>query len=209
LDDILGAATHFVEASGWDALEKESERVAQELESQGKKVFRIPVGGSVPMGALAYTMAFTEILDDQEKLGVTFDHIIHASESGGTQAGLLTGKLATGWQGKISGIAAGTDRKTLEEKIAVLANQTAHLLEGHAERDAVFVDDAYIGEGYAVPTHAGKVAIELFARKEGIFLDHVYTGKAASGLLDWLEKGRLKGEKVLFLHTGGTPELFA
>jgi L-cysteate sulfo-lyase len=209
LDEILGATTHFVEASGFDALEEESKRVTQELESQGRRVFRIPIGGSVPMGALAYTMAFTEILDDQERLGVAFDHVIHASESGGTQAGLITGKLATGWQGKISGISAGTDRETLEEKVAVLANETAHLLEGHTERDAVFVDDAYIGEGYAIPTRAGKEAIKLFAEKEGIFLDHVYTGKAASGLLDWLEKGRLKGDKVLFLHTGGTPELFA
>jgi L-cysteate sulfo-lyase len=209
LDEILGAITHFVEASGFDELEEESRRVARELESQGRKVFRIPIGGSVPMGALAYTMAFAEILDDQERLGVTFDHIIHASESGGTQAGLITGKLATGWQGKITGISAGTDRETLEKKVAVLANETAHLLQGHAEREAVFVDDAYIGEGYAIPTPAGEEAIKLFAEKEGIFLDHVYTGKAASGLLDWLENGRLKGEKVLFLHTGGTPELFA
>ncbi|MFH1629377.1 MAG: D-cysteine desulfhydrase family protein [Pseudomonadota bacterium] len=209
LDEILGATTHFVEASGLEALEEESERVAQELESQGKKVFRIPIGGSVPMGALAYTMAFTEILDDQERLGFSFDHIIHASESGGTQAGLVTGQLATGWQGKISGISAGTDRDTLEDRIAVLANETAHLVGGRTEGGAVFVDDAYIGEGYAIPTQAGKEAIELFARREGIFLDHVYTGKAASGLLDWLEKGKLKGEKVLFLHTGGTPELFA
>lgn len=208
LDEILGATTHIVEASGFKDLEEESKRVARELESQGRKVFRIPIGGSVPMGALAYTMAFTEILDDEERLGVTFDHIIHASESGGTQAGLITGKLATGWQGKISGISAGTDRETLEKKVAVLANETAHLLEGHAERDAVFVDDAYIGEGYAIPTPAGEEAIQLFAEKEGIFLDHVYTGKAASGLLDWLGKERLKGEKVLFLHTGGTPELF-
>jgi D-cysteine desulfhydrase family pyridoxal phosphate-dependent enzyme len=209
LDEILGATTHFVEAFGFDELEKESHRVAQELESQGRRVFRIPIGGSVPMGALAYTMAFTEILDDQERLGVAFDHIIHASESGGTQAGLVTGQLATGWEGKISGISAGTDRETLEKRVAVLANETAHLLEGHAERDAVFVDDAYIGEGYAIPTREGEKALQLFAEKEGIFLDHVYTGKAASALLDWLEKGKLKGQRVLFLHTGGTPELFA
>ncbi len=209
LDEILGATTHYVEAPGFEALEKESIRVAQELETKGKKVFRIPIGGSVPMGALAYTKAFVEILADQERLGVTFDHIIHASESGGTQAGLVVGKLATGWPGRISGIAAGTECELLEEKVAVLANETAHLVGGRAERDVVFVDDAYIGEGYAIPTQAGKEAIELFAKKEGIFLDHVYTGKAASGLLDWLEKGKLKGEKVLFLHTGGTPELFA
>lgn len=209
LDEILGATTHYVEATGFEALEAESIRLTQELQSQGKKVFRIPIGGSVPMGALAYTNAFVEILADQERLGITFDHIIHASESGGTQAGLLVGKLATGWQGKISGIAAGTDRETLEERVAVLANETAHLVDGRAERDAVLVDDSYIGEGYAIPTKAGKEAIELFARKEGIFLDHVYTGKAASGLLDWLNKGKLKGQKVLFLHTGGTPELFA
>lgn len=209
LNRLLGAEFHFIESDDWDEWEEENRRIALELESQGRKVFRIPIGGSVPIGALAYTMAFLEILEDQERMGLSFDHIIHASGSAGTQAGLEAGKSLTGWQGKISGISVGMDRESLSEKIATLANQTAHLMGGRVDTDVIIVDDGYIGDGYAVPTKAGKDAIEFFAAREGIFLDHVYTGKAASALLDWLGDGKLKGEKVLFLHTGGSPELFA
>lgn len=209
LNEILGAKLHFVESDEWLAWENETLRIAQELESQGHKVFPIPIGGSVPVGALAYIMAFLEILDDQERMGISFDHIVHASGSAGTQAGLVAGKSLTGWQGKIFGISVGMDRESLEKKVATLANQTAHLMGGSADPEGVLVDDTYIGEGYAIHLKEGQDAIDLFAVKEGIFLDHVYTGKAAAALLDWLEDGRLKGKNVLFLHTGGTPELFA
>ena len=209
LNELLGATFHYIESDDWQEWEEKNKRITQELESQGRKVFPIPIGGSVPMGALAYTMAFIEILEDQERMELSFDHIIHASGSAGTQAGLVAGKSLTGWQGKISGISVGMDRESLAEKVATLANETAQLVGGTVDSAEVIVDDTYIGDGYAIHTEAGRDAIGLFAKKEGIFLDYVYTGKAAAALLDWLEKDQLTGEKVLFLHTGGTPELFA
>jgi 1-aminocyclopropane-1-carboxylate deaminase/D-cysteine desulfhydrase-like pyridoxal-dependent ACC family enzyme len=97
----------------------------------------------------------------------------------------------------------------MEESVYDLALRTAGLLGGRVERDSVTVEDGFIGEGYAVHTEAGKRAVEFFARREGVFLDYVYTGKAASALMAWLEEGRFAGKKVLFLHTGGQVELFA
>jgi L-cysteate sulfo-lyase len=209
LDEMLGAEIHFVESSDWNDWETESAKVAAELESKGRKVFRIPIGGSVPVGVAGYVSAFIEIMKDQDRLGLSFDHMIHASGSGGTQAGLVVGKALAGWDGKISGISVSMDRETLEDLVFALAVQTASLLKGSVSRKYVEVDDNFIGEGYAKKTAAAEKAMEVFARKEGIFLDHVYTGKAASALLDWLEKGGLAGQKVLFLHTGGQAELFA
>jgi D-cysteine desulfhydrase len=101
------------------------------------------------------------------------------------------------------------DREELEERVFRLASETAMLFGGAVSREAVDVEDRFIGPGYAIPTGEGENAIEEFARRDGIFLDHVYTGKAASALLAWLEKGELSGQRVLFLHTGGQPELFA
>jgi L-cysteate sulfo-lyase len=209
LNKLSGAACHFIESDDWQEWEEENKRITQELESQGRKVFLIPIGGSVPIGALAYTMAFIEIMEDQERMGLLFDHIIHASGSAGTQAGLVAGQCLTRWPGKISGISVGMDSESLTDKVTALADQTAQLLGGRVDQAAVRVDDAHMGDGYAIHSQAGQDAIDLFAKREGIFLDHVYTGKAAAALLDWLEAGMLKGENVLFLHTGGTPELFA
>jgi D-cysteine desulfhydrase family pyridoxal phosphate-dependent enzyme len=209
LDQLLGAKIHYVNSPDWNRWESESEKVAEGLRSQGKKVFRLPIGGSVPMGALGYVSAFTEILKDERELGVSFDLILHASGSGGTQAGLLAGKGLTGWGGAVEGISVAMEKSELEEKVFNLALETSVLLGGRVERDWVLVDDRFIGSGYAVPTPEGERAIAEFAKKEGIFLDRVYTGKAASALFNWVGQGRVRSKCVLFLHTGGQPELFA
>ncbi len=209
LDEMLGAQIYYVDSTDWNAWEAESERIASKLIGQGRKVFRIPIGGSVPVGVAGYVSAFIEVLKDEIRLKKSFDHIIHTSGSGGTQAALVVGKEMTGWKGKISGISVAMERGTLERKVFELAMETANLLGGKVNRKSVLVDNNFIGRGYAIKSERAEKAIELFARKEGIFLDHVYTGKAASALLEWLSKGYLAGQRVLFLHTGGQVELFA
>jgi D-cysteine desulfhydrase family pyridoxal phosphate-dependent enzyme len=209
LDRLVGADIHHVSSSRWDDWEAESDALVEELESKGRKVFRIPIGGSVPTGAIGYVSAFLEILKDEERLGVSFDHIMHATGSGGTQAGLVAGKALTGWQGRIIGISVSAGREEMEELIYELASNTAALLGGRVDRGSVQVDDRFIGPGYGVSTPEGEEAIRIFARQEGVFLDRVYTGKAASGLLAGIREGEITGKNILFLHTGGQPELFA
>jgi D-cysteine desulfhydrase family pyridoxal phosphate-dependent enzyme len=209
LDDLLGAHIRYVDSPDWNEWEKQSEALSRELTEQGRKVFRIPIGGSVPVGVVGYTTAFLEILNDEKRLGVTFNQIVHATGSGGTQAGLVVGKEITGWPGMINGISVAMSRDEMEQVVFRLAVDTAGILGGSIEPQSINLEDGFIGSGYAVPTPEGEKAIEVFARREGIFLDHVYTGKAASALIEWLEKGKLSGQTVLFLHTGGHPELFA
>ncbi|MBW1701372.1 MAG: D-cysteine desulfhydrase family protein [Deltaproteobacteria bacterium] len=209
LDNLLGAQIRYVDSPDWNDWETESEALSRELTEQGQRVFRIPIGGSVPVGVVGYITAFLEILNDEKRLGVTFNQIIHASGSGGTQAGLVVGKDMTGWKGLINGISVAMYREELEEKVFKLAHETAGILGGNVTRESVLVEDGFIGPGYSIPTAEGEKAIEVLARREGIFLDRVYTGKAASALLNWLEQGKLSGQRILFLHTGGHPELFA
>jgi len=209
LNSLVGAQIHYVDSPDWNQWEKESERVAADLESEGGKVFRIPIGGSVPVGAMGYVQAMAEILRDQWQLGIAFDTIIHASGSGGTQAGLLAGKAMTGWPGEIMGASVAMEASPLTERVFALAQETAAMLGGRVEKRWIRIDDNFVGEGYAVPTPEGDEAIRHFACREGILLDHVYTGKAAAALLHWLREGKYAGRNVLLLHTGGHPELFA
>jgi len=209
LNKLLGANIRYVDSPDWNQWESVSEDVARGLIEKGSKVFRIPIGGSVPVGAVAYVSAFLEILEHERRAGTAFDQIIHASGSGGTQAGLVVGKEMTGWPGRINGISVAMAQADLGEKVYKLALEASSLLGGRVERESVQVDDRFIGPGYALKSPEAEKAIEYFARHEGIFLDHVYTGKAAAALLSWLEQGRLAGKTVLFIHTGGQPELFA
>ncbi|NIS80680.1 MAG: pyridoxal-phosphate dependent enzyme [Anaerolineales bacterium] len=176
--------------------------------SSGRRPYLVPYGGSNPVGAAAYAFAIQELLSQN----IPVDHIILASSSGGTQAGLLVGAQMFDYQGSILGISVDPPAQELKIKIADLATATAELLNlpfEFSEHD-VDVRDEYLGEGYGVVSDLERDAVKTLARTEGVLLDPVYTGRAAGGMLDLLRSGRVKLDgDVLFWHTGGTPAIFA
>lgn len=169
----------------------------------------MPVGGSTSRGALGYVDAFSEILADQSRLSVEFDALIHASSSAGTQAGLVVGRAVSDWRGSIIGISVAKPQALLQKDVLDLARATAAEIDADVDPSSIIVDDGYVGQGYAARTPGCQEAVVLFAQRLGIFLDYVYTGKAAAALIDYLRKGRFdNGANVLFIHTGGNIELF-
>lgn len=207
---LFGATVHFVDATDWIMWETEASALTKRLTADGKRVYQLPVGGSIPIGVLGYVEAMTEILTDCERLGISIDTIVHATSSAGTQAGLVVGKALTGWHGRIIGMGVAKDKTVLSREVRELAIQTGQLVGATICTDDVIVDDSYIGPGYAVRTKECGEAIGLFAQTEGILLDNVYTGKAAAGLIDYARRNLFRAdENVLFIHTGGVVELFA
>ena len=213
LDHLLGARICW---SG-DADPLDTLHAAAETErSAGRKPYVIPYGGSNPVGAAAYALAFEELWE-QIQAGsphqpLDFDRIIFASSSGGTQAGLIVGAKACGYQGQVLGISVDKTGGHLRETVAALLAPTAARLglELDLGPEDVHVNDRYLGGGYAVLTDAEREAVRLVAGLEGILLDPVYTGKAMAGLIDMIRRGEIRAnETVLFWHTGGTPALFA
>lgn len=209
LDHLLDVICHHLDSPDWNRWAHEARRLEEKLTSQGKKVYRMPVGGSTPRGALGYVDAFSEIMADQSRLGLDFDAIIHASSSAGTQAGLIVGKDVSGWQGSIIGISVAKPKTELEKDVLALAKTTAAEINTYIQPSNAVVDDGYVGEGYGLRTPGCEEAVALFAQRSGIFLDYVYTGKAAAALINYLRKGYFeKDANVLFIHTGGNLELF-
>jgi len=155
--------------------------------------------------------AFYEILRDFDNMNLKFDYIVHSSTSAGTQAGLIVGKQLTGWEGKIIGIGSAKSRKQLTDEVYSLVKETGKLFDVNFKiaYEDVIIDDSYIGKEYGDITEKGTEAIDYFAKLEGIFLDSVYSGKAASGLIDYiLNKKFGKDKNILFIHTGGNIHLF-
>lgn len=209
LDDLLGARIWWAgQEDPLDALEAaaESERAA------GRTPYVIPYGGSNPVGAAAYALAFEELWGQMAAQRVRFDRVVFASSSGGTQAGLVVGAKACGYTGQILGISVDkTDGHLRQNVFALLAPTATRLaldLSFHAAD--LSIDDRHQGGGYGILTHAEREAVRLMARTEGILLDPVYTGKAMAGLIDLIRRGEIgSDETVLLWHTGGTPALFA
>jgi len=187
-------------------------QMAAEVESEGRKAYVIPGGGSNPIGATGYAACALEILGQVFDMGLDPDWIVCASGSAGTQAGLVSGLAGCHAGLPVIGINVSRPRAPQEELVYGLARRTAeHLgIETGVPRDAVVCNGDYVGPGYSLPTPEMAEAVRMLARTEGILLDPVYTGKAMAGLIDLSRKGFFdKGSRGLFLHTGGSPALYA
>lgn len=205
LDQLFGAEVAWCDSSGRQQALKDTFEAAWEA---GRRPYLVPYGGSSTTGAAAYALALQELLEQEQRP----DWIVFASSSGGTQAGLVVGARLFGFQGKILGISVDQPVRELKTRVAQLATETADFLGENVRfsADEILVNDDYLGEGYGVMGTPEREAIQLFARKDGLLLDPVYTGRAAAGLIDLVRKGYFtSGASVLFWHTGGTPALFA
>ncbi|MBS3783103.1 MAG: D-cysteine desulfhydrase family protein [Anaerolineae bacterium] len=185
--------------------------VAHQLTEDGHHPYVIPYGGSNSIGVSGYVAAMGELMTQGEKQGRAFDHIVLATSSGGTQAGLVVGAHVFGYHGHILGISVDPRAADLRRKLSDLATSTSvHLsLDLVFESDDFDVNDNYLGGGYGVVGSLEREAIRTVARAEGLILDPVYTGRAFGGLLHLIRDGAFDAdEKVLFWHTGGTGGLF-
>lgn len=206
LDELFGAEIVYVPER------KDRDRILQETFNragkEGLKPYLVPYGGSNAAGALGYTFAMKELMEQEANA----DWIVFATSSGGTHAGLVLGQRMFGYGGKVLGISVDESEEWLKRNVSEVASLTSEKLGKRIQftPDEVLANANYCSPGYGVLTEAEREAIHLFATYEGVLLDPVYTGRAAAGMIDLVRKGFFKNdERVLFLHTGGQPALFA
>ncbi|MEO8499991.1 MAG: D-cysteine desulfhydrase family protein [Vicinamibacteria bacterium] len=204
LDELFGAVVHFVPGRADRTPAMNS--LAVSLRAAGAKPEVIPLGASTPLGALGLTFGVFEMIDQ----GHRPDAIVHASSSGGTQAGLLAGLTLAEVNARVIGISADETRPALQRTVEELERGVLDLAKSSAPILAAEVWDSFVGEGYGIPTEASREAQALLARSEAIIVDHTYTAKAMAGLIA-LVRGRslAPGASILFWHTGGQVGVFA
>ena len=208
LDDIYNARLSDFPA-GTD-MNQEMLSLAEKLRVAGKKPYIIPGGGSNRIGALGYVNAAYELVGQCNDQGLKVDHIVHATGSTGTQAGLVTGLTAIHSGIDLMGISVRAPKEAQEENVYRLACETAELIGSSAalNRSDVVANSDYVGEGYGMPTDGMIEAVEMTARHESILLDPVYSGKAMAGLIDLVRQDFYRrDENIVFIHTGGAQAL--
>ncbi len=179
---------------------------AEYYRRQGKTPFVIPTGASDDIGVWGYVRACDELRNDFTAHDITPSHIVVATGSGGTQAGLTVGAELFGLNADVVGMAVCDDEAYFQHKVM-------QDLEGWQRRYGVTVDlqqlnitvnDNYIGPAYAKADKAVFDCIKWLASTEGVVLDPVYTGKAFYGLVSDIRAGKYsKSSDVVFIHTGG------
>ncbi len=209
LDQLHGATLSRFQ--GGTDMDGEMAALAERLRGEGRKPCIIPGGGSNEIGALGYVNAALELLTQANDMDLRVDHVVHATGSAGTQAGLVTGLAGARTRVPVLGIGVRAAREQQEQNVFALAERTADKLGigGAIMRDDVVANCDYVGAGYGIPTDGMVEAIRLAARLEGLLLDPVYSGKGLAGLIDLIRKGHFgRGDNVVFLHTGGSAGLF-
>ena len=211
LDQLHGASISIRPADS--DMNAEMEQLAQLLRDDGKKPYIIPGGGSNEIGALGYVNAAFELTHQANERSLRIDHLLHATGSAGTQAGLVLGMEAMNSGIPVYGVSVRAEKQKQEENVFGLVQRTADFMGYSPDlvaREKVVANSDYVGPGYGLPTDAMVEAVKMLASHEGILLDPVYAGKGFSGLIDLVRKGHFKqGENVVFLHTGGSVSLFA
>ena len=191
------------------------DELAQVYRRQGERPLVVPIGASTPRGALGYAMAALELLAqlDGEASPAGRTHLFVPSSSCGTLAGLRLGfALAGRHDVRLVAVSADATADQLRQLSGEIARDAGVELgfRGSIPDETLACDDTQVGAGYGVPTTASRDAIQRFARTEGVVLDPTYTGKAAAGLVAYLQEGAIPdGDRVIFLHTGGHPALLA
>jgi L-cysteate sulfo-lyase len=210
LDKLFGANIHEV-ANGSD-MTKEMEDLSDQLRERGSSPYIIPGGGSNPIGALGYVDCVIELIAQAKSKDITFDSIIMATGSAGTQAGLVVGSKITKSNIPVLGIGVNAPKEAQEEKVFKLASDLSDFmgLSNLVSRDDVVANCDYVGDGYGIPTPEMNKALLQLARLEGLLFDPVYSGKGLAGMIDLIGKGYFENQKnIVFIHTGGAAGLFA
>jgi len=213
LDQLFSAQIH------WAGQYRKGETIPQivaSLESKGKKPYLVPYGGSNAVGALGFVDAALELKKQCSGEIQPMTHILFASSSGGTHAGLMVGAELTGLEAQLIGVAiekeemAGVPFDVLVSGLAAETAEKVGLEPSKMTADKLNLCTDYTGAGYGVVGILEREAIRLLAEQEGILLDPVYTGRAFGAFVDMIHRGNFRPEdRVLFWHTGGAPALFS
>lgn len=204
--ELMDAEVVMVDALHDPAAQLEEQ--ATRLEAQGFRPYIVPVGGSNALGALGYVECAQEMAHQIEGV-VDFAAVVVASGSAGTHAGLAVGLEVLMPDTELVGVTVSRKADEQRPKVVAIQQQLAASLELTASAPITLWDE-YFGPQYGMPNEEGMEAIKLLARLEGIFLDPVYTGKAMAGLIDGISQKRFRREgPIAFVHTGGSPALFA
>ncbi|MDH4566553.1 D-cysteine desulfhydrase [Pseudomonas sp. BN414] len=207
--DLFGTECELV--ANLDNADELLAAAAERLRAAGKRPYLVPIGGSNALGALGYVRAGLELAEQIKASGEHFSAVVLASGSAGTHAGLALALEYALPGTRVVGVTVSRPDATQRPKVEGLLQRTADLL-GVPVPAGLKVElwDEYFFPRYGEPNAGTLDAVRQAASLEGLLLDPVYTGKAFAGLLDGIAKGAFEGDgPVLFLHTGGSPALFA
>ncbi|MFX1416510.1 MAG: 1-aminocyclopropane-1-carboxylate deaminase/D-cysteine desulfhydrase [Promethearchaeota archaeon] len=212
LDKLFGAEVKFFPDDSFEDLTDRMAAVIDTLRDLGLRPYGIPPGAFMPVGTIGYVNAMVELRTQCEETGFFPERIITAAGTGGTLAGMYIGAKMAELETDIVGVSVLRDAKETEERIREMVSRTIENYPALTEpfEPLIQIDERFVGKGYGIIDDGVRSAIQMFAKVEGVLLDHVYTAKAGLALIRMALVGEIEADSpTLFWHTGGQPALFA
>lgn len=211
---LAGAEVHMVNTADpySESTIQAMKEYGADLERRGRTPYLIHLGTfSGPLATVGYIDGTRELIAQARSRQVVFDHAFVAVGSGGTMAGMLLALADAQVPCTVTGVSVCEPARKLAGNIYDFTERAAQLVgvKARVPRHSVRVIDSFIGPGHGIPSPESLEAVRMVARAEGIFLDPIYTGKAMAALISAVRNGEIQhGANVLFMHTGGVPNLF-
>lgn len=211
LDHLVGASVEIVDDTVGPGVDAKIAQAAERFREQGRKVYEWNRKNVKPLAAISYMLCLTEILEQAARSDFVPD-AVYVCSAGSTGSGLSLAAAALGQTFPVRHITPIVWPWDTQADMTRIANDAAERLEITTRLEIADIDvtEDYVGPAYGALTPGCLEAITLLARTEGILLDPAYSGKSMSGLIDHIRGGKLANNRnVVFVHTGGTPALFA
>ncbi len=211
LDHLLGAMIEIVPDGVGPELVRKISRRAEEYRALGRVPYAWDPPIVKPLAALSYALCFFEIIEQLASQGISPD-LIYVSSAGSTGAGMALGKTLLDHPAQVKIVAPMDWPWDTRADLAKTSRDAARLIGIDIPLRAEAIDIRFdqIAPGYGIPSPSGNEALALLARSEGILTDPIYSAKALAGLIDDVRSHRIPPDaQVVFVHTGGTPALFA
>ncbi len=211
LDYLVGAKVEFTDAAIGPELDELLSSKAAELRRAGRKPYAWDRARVLPRAAVSYALAVAEVAEQLAAMGLAAD-ALYVSSAGATGAGVALGKKLLGLRCPARLICPMHWPWHIPTALANDANAAAELmgLPHRLTAADVDADESYVAPGYALPSPAGREALNLLATTEAVLLDPVYSAKAMAALIADVRAGRYRpGSVIVFLHTGGVPAIFS
>lgn len=208
LDKMYGAEIKYLNKKEYDNVDEIMTEERKKYVKKGKKVYVFPGGGSTTLGIWGYTNFVNELRKQIELKKI--ESIFCACGSGGTAAGILVGAALNKLKLKVFAVNVLEPTEIIRKKILQLAEGCIldFNLNCRVDENNLKIIEGYSEEGYKNISPDKLKLITNFSKSTGILLDPAYTGKAFCAYNDLvLKKG--KGNKIIFLHTGGIYAAFS
>jgi len=187
---------HWISRKEWQNVETIVRKYQEESHIPS---YIVPEGACMEEALPGALTLFSDILENQNELQVQFDHIFIEAGTGTQAIALILGMQSVLHTAKIHVVLLADTEEAFKDKLERFSKKTFSEQNLPSNFEIHFPKSA---ASFGSVTSEGFNFLKEFAKKEGVFLDPIYSVKLFQTGYQVIRENKLKGN-ILFIHSGG------